>query len=47
LLGWLTVAKAKYESSGKILWSEDLPVREGKPEAVTRKQPNQQQELCI
>jgi hypothetical protein len=40
-------AKAKYEESGKILWPEDLRANEGKPEVVTRRQPNQQQELRI
>lgn len=40
-------AKAKYETSGKILWPDDLRATEYKPEATKRRPGNQQQELRI
>jgi hypothetical protein len=40
-------AKAKYEASGKILWTEDLRPRDEKPEMKMRRQESQQQELHI
>ena len=40
-------AKAKYEASGKILWPDDLRVREDGPEARICKSTSQQQELRI
>ena len=40
-------AKVKYEASGKILWPEDLRVRESHPEAPARRNVNVQDELRL